>query len=128
MNFSVKAQNLPSNAAYWFPVFAVFSPSSQMWVPTKFPNISRDEIAYFEGVPEIALLFGAETKDANYEQVTPGDWWGTFAGIMDGGKYIADFADRKLKVEPSTFEKWLPMSPFEGPPLPRCFGIKWPWL
>ena len=24
-------------------------------------------------------------------------------------------------------ENWLPMSPMEGPPLPKFLGIKWPW-
>ena len=24
-------------------------------------------------------------------------------------------------------EEWLPMSPMEGPPLPRFFNILWPW-
>ncbi len=106
MNFTVRATNLPDNIAWWIPVFAVFIPSSQMWVPTKFPNISRDEIAYFEGVPEIALLFGAETKDANYQQVTPGNWWGTYT-VMDGKKYVADFSDRKLKLESEFPWKWV---------------------
>jgi hypothetical protein len=24
-------------------------------------------------------------------------------------------------------QDWLPMSPMEGPPLPRFLGINWPW-
>ena len=26
------------------------------------------------------------------------------------------------------FGEWLPMMPMEGPPFPRIFGIKWPWV
>lgn len=26
-----------------------------------------------------------------------------------------------------TLQKMLPMTPEEGPPLPRMLGIKWPW-
>ncbi len=28
---------------------------------------------------------------------------------------------------PSTLADWLPMFPWEGPPLPRFLGIYWPW-
>ncbi len=26
-----------------------------------------------------------------------------------------------------TLEDWLPISPLEGPPLPKWMGITWPW-
>lgn len=33
----------------------------------------------------------------------------------------------KLEVG-DTVQKLLPMSPMEGPPLPKMLNIKWPWV
>ena len=38
-------------------------------------------------------------------------------------KAVKERAKREKKEE----ESWLPMSLDQGPPLPRKFGIKWPW-
>ncbi len=62
-------------------------------------------------------------------------YYGTpFTTLKDGGVYTIDFLNgivqETIPVTPSegfSLEMLLPMSPLEGPPLPRVMGIYWPW-
>ncbi len=48
--------------------------------------------------------------------------------LEDGKTYVVDFkAGTLTQTEGFSLEMLLPMSPMEGPPLPRFLGVYWPW-
>jgi hypothetical protein len=46
------------------------------------------------------------------------------AYTQDGKHYLVTLDKEK---EQEGAQKYLPMPPAEGPPLPRALNIKWPW-
>lgn len=133
VTFSIRLKNPPEGAIIWWPIIGVGQVS---YLSEEGINLSLDETAHFilpfDTEPTaIYHLLGILCKDQQNLIPPPNalDIWRVAGWWPEEGKsYVFDWSSGRVSEgNGMQFENFLPMLPWDGPPLPRLLGIYWPW-